>query len=65
MFGVTPEIFDKFEAADLASKAFQLEENVPWTVVRITINNSKFYRPCRVDDYNYDVKADGWVIADD
>jgi hypothetical protein len=65
MFGITPGTFDNFEAADITSKGYSMEEKVEWTVVKKVVNNNTFYRPCRVTDYDYNVKADGWVIADD
>jgi hypothetical protein len=65
MMWSNPAVFNKFEAADTVAKGYSIEEGVDWTVVRKTINEKQFYRPCRVFDYNYDVKAEGWVIADD
>ena len=65
MKGSYPYLFNSFEAADLTAKGYALEEGVDWTVIRNIVNNKKVYSPCRVSDYNYDVKAEGWVIADD
>jgi len=63
MFGVTPGIFYNYEAANLCSKGYAIEENDKWTVITKLVERKRIYKPCRVSDYDYDVKSNGWVIA--
>jgi hypothetical protein len=64
MKGSYPYLFNSFEAADLTAKGYALEEGVDWTVIRKK-TTKMVYKPCRVSEYDYDTKAEGWVIADD
>jgi hypothetical protein len=34
-------------------------------IVEIYYIDVRYYKPCRVEDYNYDVKSDGWVILEE
>ena len=58
-----PEIFKDIDAAKFVRRGYDIEEDVPWTILEMKINNTMFYKPCRVSDYTYEVKAEGWVIS--
>jgi hypothetical protein len=58
-------IYKTFDFANIIAEGCTVEEGVEWTVIRNIIDNEKVYSVCRVSEYDYDTKAEGWVIADD
>jgi len=58
-------VFVNKEAAELVVKACNIEDDdYIWTLLEQKINGKPFYKPCRVKDYNYGMKAEGWVISE-
>jgi hypothetical protein len=58
-------VFENKDAAELVVKAYNIEDiDYIWTLLEQRVNGKPFYKPCRVKDYSYRVKADGWVISE-
>ena len=65
MFSSYPWIFTSYDEANDLASTFQMETGEEWIVVCKNANEHiKWYKPCLVKDYTYDVKADGWVIVE-
>ena len=65
MFMSYPAVFRKKEVAEEVSRAYQIEEGIDWTVLEKSDEfGGVWYVPCRVKDYDYDVKVKGWVISE-
>lgn len=50
MYGATPGIYSKFEAAELAAQAYQLEEEKRWLVAFKQVDGRICYKPIMEQD---------------